>query len=115
MAHTAFESSQLGQERQPLPNAGASLRRNLHHPHAGPDALDVVVRRLGIKLDGIGYIDLCDYRHVGRVENCRILERLVFPFGDGQHNETQRFAEVVAGRTNKVADVFRISIPGRTA
>src|SRR5271157_183488 len=39
-------------------------------------------------------------------ENRRILKRLVFALGGAQQNDLRVFTEVVAGRTDQVADIF---------
>src|SRR5271157_1429199 len=39
-------------------------------------------------------------------ENRRILKRLVFAFGGAQQNDLCVFSEIVAGRTDQVADIF---------
>jgi hypothetical protein len=45
-------------------------------------------------------------RYVGGVEDRRVLQRLVFTFGDREEHGPKILAQVVAGRTHEVADIL---------
>ena len=60
----------------------------------------------GVEAGRTGHVDLGDDRDVGRVEDRRVLERLVFAFGDRHQHHAEILAEIVAGRADQVADVL---------
>ena len=63
-----------------------------------------------VKIGGLGQIHLGDERHIGAVEDGRILQRLVFAFRGREQDEAEFFAEIIAGRADEIADVegFRL-------
>src|SRR5262249_36931707 len=75
----------------------------LLEPHAGPngilkhcrlrrDAADVCKRRFPLERGGIRHVNLADQDDVGILENNRILERLIFPFGDRKQHDANVFS-----------------------
>jgi cystathionine beta-lyase len=82
------------------------LRGHLEHCDARPHRLDAALGGGAIKLDGSRQVDLRDDRHVGGVEDCRVLERLVFPLGHREQHQSQVLAQVERGRADEIADVL---------
>jgi hypothetical protein len=75
------------------------------HPRA--PALDVSAGGGKVKIGGLGQIHLGDDRHIGAVEDGRILQRLVFAFPGGEQDAAEFFGEIIAGRADEIADVFK--------
>ena len=59
-----------------------------------------------VELDGRGQVHLGDDGHVGRVEDGRVLERLVLALGHREEDQPQVLAQVEGGRADQVADVL---------
>ena len=97
---------QLVQLLFPSRHALAAARRGLQHLEAGANLPQVVQRQRAVEADRFGEIDLGDHGEVGAVEDGRILERLVLALGHRQQHDAQVLAEVVARRTDEVADVL---------
>ena len=74
--------------------------------HVGADGVDTGLGGGAVEFDGCSEVDFCDDREVGGVENGGVFAGFVFAFGDGEKDETEVFAEVVAGGADEVADVF---------
>ena len=49
---------------------------------------------------------LCDYRHVGAVEDRGILQRLILAFRHRQQHQTKIFPQVIGGRAYQIADIL---------
>src|SRR5579863_1699202 len=78
----------------------------LENLHSWTHGLNVAASGRRIKLDRRGKIDLRNHRHVGRVEDRRVLQRLVLPLGHRKKDQPQVFAKIVAGGAYQVADVL---------
>jgi len=49
--------------------------------------LDVLACSIPIEFNGVGEVNLRDYRDIGTVEDCGIFERLVLSFSDGEQDD----------------------------
>jgi len=79
---------------------------DLEHRKTRSYGFDVPQQRVAVEADRGGEIDFGDDREIGGVENRRILQRLVFAFGDREQHGADLLAEVVAGGADKVVDVL---------
>ena len=68
-------------------HAGAGLGGHFEHVHPRTHGFDVAVDRRQVELDHRREIHLGDHRDVSGVEDGRILERLVFSFGDRKQDQ----------------------------
>src|SRR5579864_5891640 len=66
----------------------------------------IVGRSFDVERDVGQQINLVEHEQIGLEKYGRIFEWLVFAFGDAQHHDLGRLAEIVTGGTNQVADVF---------
>ena len=57
--------------------------------------MDVLACGVPIEFNSAGKVNFGNDRGIGTVENCRVFQRLVLPFGYGEQDETEVFAEIV--------------------
>ena len=79
---------------EPVVHALVSFRRNRNDLHTWADRLDISVCRRRVEFHRRGEIHFRYDCEIGAVEDCRIFQRLVFSFGDGEQDEAEIFAEI---------------------
>ncbi len=94
------------QPMKPLVEAFARPRGESNGFDFRVDLAGVFEGEVGIELDVRKQVGFGKEHERGAVENAGILEGFVFAFGDAQENDFCGFAEVIAGRTNEVANIF---------
>src|SRR2546421_5097908 len=90
------------QELQPLLQPLPGLCRNRENLHTGPDGLDVPLCRRKVELGSCRQVHLGEDHHVRRVEDGRVLERLVLALRHREQYQAQILAEVVGCGTDQV-------------
>jgi len=69
-------------------------------------AASILLAFLDIEISVRQQVDLVE-QHDGRVmEHLGVLERFVFPFGDGKNDDLVVFSQVEGGRADQIADIF---------
>ena len=84
----------------------ACLRREPEDLHSWTNCLNVAVRRMPIEFYRAGQVHLRNYRYVGTVENCWILQRLILALGHGNEDEPQILTEVIRRRTDQISNIL---------
>lgn len=91
---------------EPVVESDAASRGCLDDGYPGANAEDVSIRQVAVEFDDLGQIDLADDGDVGRIEDRRILYRLILAFGHGEDYGSDVLAEIIARRTHQIPDVL---------
>jgi len=81
------------------------------------DAAGIFFDAVHVKIRAAEQVDFVDHHHRGAAKHAGIFQRLVVAFGGADEHDLHILAEIVAGGTNQVADIFdeeHINAPART-
>ena len=98
----ASDENQAQTSSTPAPVFGGRLDRT----HVGIDVAQVGVEQIEIEVEVGQEVDLVDDHDVGRAEHDRVLEGLLFAFGDREDHCPGVLADIELGRADQVADVL---------
>lgn len=84
----------------------AVLGGNIKYPNPQSHGLQIALHCRHVESHSLCEVGLGDNGKIRAIENRGIFQVFVFALGDRHQNETRIHAQIVRGRTNKIADVF---------